>query len=236
MYKISVCIATYNGEKYIKEQLVSILSQIGFADEVIISDDCSSDSTLAIIEQMDDERIKVLSGTKYSSLIFNFENALKNASGDYVFLSDQDDIWLPDKVKTCVNYLQEYDLVVSDATVVDKSLSVINKSFFNYRSPLKGFFCNIIRNPYLGCCLAFKRNVLKGALPFPEKIAMHDIWIGLYAETFHNTFFIDQQLILYRRHGNNASCASENSNLSFFYKIKYRLQLLYYLFIRFLQR
>ena len=89
---ISVCMATYNGEKYIEEQLKSILSQLGENDEVIVSDDSSTDNTLAIVESFNDVRIKIFPNNKFHSPIFNFENALKQATGDYIFLSDQDDV------------------------------------------------------------------------------------------------------------------------------------------------
>ena len=88
---ISVCIATYNGEHYINQQLKSILSQLSYNDEIIISDDSSNDKTINIIESFNDKRIKLLKYQKYFNPIYNFENTLKNVSGDYIFLSDQDD-------------------------------------------------------------------------------------------------------------------------------------------------
>ena len=102
---ISVCIATYNGEKYIREQLDSILPQLGLDDEVIISDDSSTDNTLKIIEEYNDCRIKIFSNNKFYSPILNFENALKKAQGDFIFLSDQDDIWKSNKVEVVMKYL-----------------------------------------------------------------------------------------------------------------------------------
>ena len=96
--RVSVCIPTYNGAKYIKEQLDSILSQLGESDEVIISDDSSSDATLDIIKALNDSRIVILEGGKFRSPIFNVENAMKHSSGSFIFLSDQDDVWLPNKI------------------------------------------------------------------------------------------------------------------------------------------
>ena len=98
MGKISVCIATYNGEKYIIKQLESILPQLREADEIVISDDSSSDRTIALIEQLNDPRIRILKDQKFRNPIYNFENAMLNAKGDFIFLSDQDDIWMPEKV------------------------------------------------------------------------------------------------------------------------------------------
>lgn len=107
---ISVCIATYQGEKYIREQLASILCQLDDADEIIVSDDGSTDRTLDIIRQMADHRIKIVEGPHRHSPTLNFERALQEARGDYIFLADQDDVWKPDKVQVCMKWLQEYDL------------------------------------------------------------------------------------------------------------------------------
>src|SRR5687768_2114930 len=119
MPKISVCIATYNGEKYNTEQLESILRQLPSDAEVIISDDSSTDNTLQIIDSFNDSRIHVWPNQKFRSPIFNFENALKHSHGDYIFLSDQDDIWMPDRIKKMLPLLNEFDLVVSDCKVVN---------------------------------------------------------------------------------------------------------------------
>lgn len=232
MKRISVCIATYNGEKYIKEQLDSILCQLDFQDEIIVSDDSSTDNTLAIIESYGDHRIKVFSNQKFHSPIYNFENSLKKAKGDYIFLCDQDDIWYPDKVDTMLKYLNKYDLVVSNCKVVDADLNVISESFFTICLSGKGFWKNLIKNTYLGCCMAFKKEVLFYALPFPDNIAMHDIWIGLSVELHGASFFLDTPLINYRRHGANASFGGGKSEFSFSYRLKYRFHMLYSLLRR----
>lgn len=224
---VSVCIATFNGEKYIHQQLQSILLQLNNDDEIIISDDCSTDATLNIVRAFNDSRIKVFANCKFSSPILNFENALKNASGKYIFLCDQDDVWLPDKVSTMIKYLDTYDLVVSDCKVVDENLKVVNESFFKVRNSGKGFLKNLAKNSYIGCCMAFKNTVLRYALPFPTQIAMHDIWLGLLTELYGETYFLDSPLILYRRHGNNASFGGEKSGFSLNYKVRYRLIILY---------
>lgn len=126
---ITVCMATYNGEKYIEEQLESVLMQLHSNDEVIISDDGSGDSTVDLIRTFNDPRIRLLVGNNFFSPTQNFENALKYAKGDYIFLCDQDDVWLPDKVESMLQYLLQYDLVVSDCKVVDAELNVISQSF-----------------------------------------------------------------------------------------------------------
>ncbi|WP_455601589.1 glycosyltransferase family 2 protein [Bacteroides rodentium] len=230
--KISVCIATYNGGKYLKEQLDSILSQLNDGDEIIVSDDSSTDNTLEIVDSYQDKRIKVLPNQKFHSPIFNFENALQYANGDYIFLSDQDDVWLPSKVKQMVAALEAYDLVVSNCKIVDGNLHVIKESFFAERKSGNGFWRNLIRNSYLGCCMAFKREILKYVLPFPKKIAMHDIWIGLSVELRGKALFMTEPLMLYRRHGGNVSYGEGGSRNTLFYQLKYRIQMLCFLLER----
>lgn len=222
---ISVCIATYNGEGYISEQLDSILKQLSLNDEIIISDDSSTDNTLEIIRSYKDERIKIFPSNKFHSPIFNFENALKHAKGDYIFLSDQDDIWLDNKVEKMMEELQQSSLVVSDCYVVDKNCNIIHNSFFQNR-PTTGIIRNLIKNNYLGCCMAFRREVLSKALPFPKRIAMHDIWLGLCGALFYKTTFIPDKLIMYRRHGGNVSPTAEKSKYGLMYKLSYRVNIM----------
>lgn len=229
---ISVCIATYNGEKFLKEQLVSILSQLGNNDEIIISDDSSTDKTMLVVNSFNDKRIKIFENQSFSSPIYNFENAIKHAQGDYIFLSDQDDIWLSSKVERTLYYLKENDLVLSDCKIVDENLNVLNDSFFAMMSSRKGFFSNLIRNSYMGCCMAFKKEILDYILPFPKNLAMHDSWIGLSVELNGNSFFLNEPLILYRRHDNNASFTSKKSQYPLTYKIRYRLKLIFDLLYR----
>ena len=217
----------YNGEKYIREQLESILPQLCENDEIIISDDSSTDNTLQIVQSFDDSRIKIFSNNKFHSPIFNFENALRKAKGDYIFLSDQDDIWKPDKVEVMMKYLKrDCDLVLSDGMIVDAHLNVLCTSIFNLLNSQKGFIRNLIHNSYSGSRMAFTRRVLGYVLPFPKKIAMHDIWIGLCAELFLKAEFISDSLILYRKHGDNVSVTGERSPFSLGYKIRYRVYII----------
>lgn len=232
---LSICIATYNGGSYIKEQIDSILPQIGKNDEIIISDDSSTDNTLDVIKSFKDKRIKIFPNNKFHSPIFNFENALKQAKGDYIFLSDQDDIWLDNKVAKMVEALKQYSLVVSDCYVVDKDCNIIRDSFFT-KQPTPGILKNIIKNNYIGCCMALRREVLTKALPFPKQIAMHDIWLGLCGSLYYKALFIPDKLILYRRHGNNASPTGERSKYSLKYKLCYRIELILLLVKRFMHR
>ena len=117
--KVSVVMAVYNGEKYIKDQLNSILSQIDDSTEVIISDNGSIDNTLEIIKEFKDPRIKLYQNEEYKGSAFNFEYGLKKASGNIIFLSDQDDIWLENKFSICIKWLEKFDVVVTDCKIVN---------------------------------------------------------------------------------------------------------------------
>ncbi len=202
--KISVCIATFNGAEYIRAQLDSILPQLSPDDEVIISDDSSTDNTISIVRSFNDGRIRIYENNKFKSPVFNFENAIKFSSGEYIFLSDQDDIWTNDKVKVMMMELDRYELVVSDCFITDKDLNIILPSMFGINKSGSGIIRNSIKNAYLGCCMAFNRKILDKCLPFPKDIPMHDIWIGMVADAFYRTSFIHEKLVYYRRHGGNS--------------------------------
>ena len=100
---ISVCIASYNGGTFIHQQLSSILYQIGENDEVIVSDDGSTDNTVSVIKSFHDKRIRIIDGPGQASPVMNFENVLNAAKGDYIFMADQDDVWLDGKVTICMD-------------------------------------------------------------------------------------------------------------------------------------
>lgn len=236
MSKISVCMATYNGEKYIHQQLRSILSQIGKSDEIIISDDSSSDKTVEIIKTFDDKRISVFENNRFHSPTNNFENALKKATGDMIFLSDQDDIWMENKVKTMMGLLQQYDLVVSDCIIINEKEEIVHGSFFRIRGSKKGLLNNLIKNSYMGCCMAFDRKILDIALPFPKNLPMHDMWIGMIGELYGSSYFCDQKLVKYRRHENSTSSTSGPSPYTIIDKISIRTNLLLRITARLLGR
>ena len=228
---ISVCMATFNGAKYIKEQVDSILSQLSSEDELVISDDGSTDEIIAVLNNFNDVRIKIFHNESRKGVVGNFENALMNSKGDHVFLSDQDDIWLKGKVERCIKGLQTADLVVHDAVVVDADKNVINESFFALRGSREGYFNNLIKNSFLGCCLAFRRETFSYIMPIPQ-VAMHDIWIGLMVSRKGKVEFINTPLMMYRRHGDNASPTGEKSNFSVWKKISYRLKMFYHTILR----
>lgn len=238
---ISVCVTTYNGEKFIEEQLGSILKQLGENDELIVSDDDSTDNTIKLIESLNDKRIKVLhhkidsniSDFQFDKITRNIENALSAATGDFIFLSDQDDIWLGNKVAVCKQHLQDKQLVLHNCKVIDEYGNVTNNSYFQLNHSAKGFCRNVVNSSYLGCCMAFRRSLLQTALPFPKKPVPHDIWLGLLAEWKHQVEMIDEPLILYRRHCGNTSTSGSKSQFTLGTKLLYRYYIVSQLFVRF---
>lgn len=205
---ISVCMATYNGERFIAEQLDTILAQISEHDELIVSDDGSSDKTQDIINSYKQKynNIVLLQGPK-KGVIKNFENAIKHARGNYIFLCDQDDIWVKNKVNIVLDCFKKTNayVVLHDARIVDGNGNCVEESFYSHRGSKKGLLKNLWKNSYLGCCMAFDRKLLSDILPIPDKIEMHDWWIGMLGETKHKSVIIPYKLIDYRRHGNNVS-------------------------------
>lgn len=204
--KVSVAMATYNGEQYIKEQINSILDNLNDNDEIVISDDGSTDNTIKIIEDFNDKRIKIIDGPK-KGVKQNFANAIKNAVGKYIFLSDQDDIWAKNKVNKVLEIFQKekVTLVIHDAEIVNEHLDVIEESFFKYRNSGKGIIKNVWKNTYIGCCMAFENTIKNEILPIPDEIEMHDQWIGIINEKYGKSFFLSEKLIKYRRHEKNVS-------------------------------
>jgi glycosyltransferase involved in cell wall biosynthesis len=236
--------ATYNGEKYLIDQVDSIMNQLGEFDELVVSDDGSTDNTIAILESYDDPRIKILHHEKtlqkykFGYTTANFENAINNASGDCIFLADQDDVWCDNKVHEMKKKLQYFDVVMSDCSYVDAHLNIIVPSKFKLENVNIGLFRNIYKCGYLGCCMAFNRRVLEHVLPFPKNTA-HDLWIGLVGAYLRRIQLLPIVTTLYRRHDCNVSSTNNkifeyqfrsndvqitrNTN-SFFYKIGYRVE------------
>ena len=226
--KVSVCMATYNGEKYLKQQIDSILNQLGEDDELVISDDGSTDNTISIIKEYNDSRIKLLNHEHldcdskfYKTNVFvaaNFENALKHSEGDYVFLSDQDDIWMDDKVVKMVQVLKEKGGVAMSAINVVRADDTLKKKDIVPHE--YSFFKGLLVAKYLGSSMGMTRAFLQKALPFPNNIVSHDAWLGLLATYNKELTIIDEPLLLYRRHSENVT--SKAIKTSLFAKLSYR--------------
>lgn len=220
---ISVCLAAFNGGRHIEAQVASILASPRVT-ELLVSDDGSTDGTQGVIAALSDPRIKLMAGPR-RGVIANFEHLLGQASGRYIFLSDQDDVWLERKIDTMLPQLEMADLVVSDCSIVDDNLAVIMRSFFETRGSGPGVLKNLFKNSFLGCCMAFRREILEYVLPFPKTVPMHDWWIGLMVNRKGRVRFIDDILVLYRRHGANTTY-SVVSQASLLQQLRWRLAML----------
>jgi glycosyltransferase involved in cell wall biosynthesis len=221
---------TKNGAQYILEQVDSILPQLGVTDEIVISDDGSTDNTWPLIESYRDPRIKLMSNPG-RGLISNFENCLKASRGEFIFLSDQDDVWHVEKVQVMTEVLRSCDLTVCDCQVVDEVLNPIHRSFFQFNGSRPGLLRNFIKSSFIGCCMAFHRRVLEKALPFPDKIPVHDQWIGLIAERYFRVKFIPKIMVDHRRHLENHSSTGGRSTFSIEKKLTTRFHLAKKLFL-----
>jgi glycosyltransferase involved in cell wall biosynthesis len=222
---VSVCMATHNGEKYLRQQIDSILTQLGEGDELIVSDDNSVDETNVILKSLNDPRVRILGSMKFGTPSKNFEYTLRQCKHPIIFLSDQDDVWHGSKVEEMKNALKSCDLAICDCRVVDENLNPIYDSFFQHNRSRAGFLKNFMKNSFIGCCMAFRRTVLEKSLPFSENIPLHDQWIGLVAERHFNVRFIPQILVDHRRHSKNYSSTGESSENSLGEKIKLRFHL-----------
>jgi glycosyltransferase involved in cell wall biosynthesis len=220
----SVCVATYNGEAFVADQLRSILAS-DTVGEVVVSDDGSTDRTVEIVRALRDPRVEVVLGPR-SGLIQNVEFLLRRARGEYIFLADQDDVWMPTKVESMTEPLVHgTTLVVSDCVVVNAELHQLSPSYFALIGSRQGLVRNFLKNSYLGCCMAFRRELLAAALPFPKGVPAHDWWLGLVAETVGTVQFIDKPLLKYRRHGSNQSSASGRSSAGLMDRLALRVHL-----------
>ncbi|MEE0751421.1 glycosyltransferase family 2 protein [Frisingicoccus sp.] len=234
---VSVAMAVYNGETYLKEQMDSILSQLGVKDEVILSLDPSTDRTLDIIKDycLRDSRVHMCWGPG-RGVIKNFENAIKHCRNEIIFLADQDDVWKSEKVEKVLMAFKDSEVMVvlHDSEVVDEKLNILQPSFFDIKQCRPGVVKNIIKNSYIGCCMAFRRKCSKYFLPFPARLPMHDQWIGLCCESLGKATFIDEPLLMYRRHGENLSGMN---HASVFQMLNWRIELVWALCLRkFLKR
>lgn len=225
---ISVCLATYNGERFIRQQLMSILAQLSAEDEIIISDDGSSDSTVSIIRSFCDPRIKIFRNYNGKGVNNNFRNAISHASGDIIFFSDQDNIWLSDKINVCLQHIQEADCILHDCMITDSDLNVTSESLQALTGKSKSILHNFARNCFTGCCMCISRALLSKIPPIPDTACFYyDQWIGIWSIIIGKVSIIPDRLILFRRHdGTISSCASK-SNFSLLKKFKYRFYLIF---------
>lgn len=214
--KIDILLATYNGEKYLKEQLDSILNQTYKNIRIIISDDCSKDTTPEILKeyQKKDDRIELHIQKNNLGVVKNIEFLLKEVKSPYYMLADQDDYWLPEKAEKSLEKLKEEkaDLVFGDLEVVDKNLNTMYSSFNDYmlltrkiNKYINSYKVNYLYNCITGCTVLAKKETIEKIIPLPtnSKRVLHDHWIGLMVALNGKLAYVPEKYIRYRQHGNN---------------------------------
>lgn len=229
---VSVCMATFEGSRFIEEQLRSILPQLRASDEVVIVDDGSTDDTCERIRSINDPRIHLIAERVNRGVLAAFERAICSAKGAVLFLSDQDDIWEPGKVETVLNAFDERPdirIVVSDASIIGDHGEIVAESYYRWRGRFSdSFLSNLFRSKYHGCLMAFRASLLPDILPFPVGTGiLHDIWIGSRNRlSGGRTAFLEKRLVRYRRHSTNVTNFDSRRRLSRFRQFKNRLDLL----------
>ena len=224
---ISVALAYYNGKQYIEKQLASILSQLGPEDEVVLSVDSDSDGSEELLRRLEerDSRIRLIRGPA-RGVVRNFEHAIRACRGEIIFLSDQDDIWREDKVEKVMKAFEDLgvDVVLHNAELIDENDQVrCGATMFDYRQTGTGILKNLLKNSYVGCCMAFRSRIREVILPIPGEMYMHDYWIGTAGEKLGGTGILKECLIRYRRHENNVT---EMKHGSVAFMIKKRIGIL----------
>ena len=209
MNSISIAMATYNGERYLREQLDSILAQTVSFQELIICDDASIDGTWSILSEYakKDHRIKILRNEHNIGFLKNFERVLKLCTGDFVALSDQDDIWLPEHLEILLNGIGNKMLIAGDAEIIDadgkrtgKLLSYCTNLDYVPDSDLdKAYFLFFYTSQYHGMTMLMRNTFLKQALPVPEGVNYHDVWFGSFACFYGGMQYVRIPVTLYRR-------------------------------------
>ncbi len=213
---IDVLLPTYNGEKYIKEQIDSILNQTYQNIQLIISDDCSKDHTLEILKEYEkkDNRITVYEQKENLGCTKNYEFLLKQVKNEIYMLSDQDDVWKPEKIEKTYEQLQKEkaDLVFGDLEIVNEKLETIAPSFNQFMKLDKKikkykntYQLNYLYNCITGCTIMSKKKWLEKILPLPtkSKYVIHDYWIGLIISLEGKLSYMPEKYIKYRQHENN---------------------------------
>lgn len=232
--RVSVAMAVYNGELYLQEQIDSILCQLRTGDELVISVDPSTDRTLEILSKYAvlDTRVKFFYNKHRLGVVRNFQNALEHTSGDIIFYSDQDDVWMHDKVKTVLKEFENENVsvVIHDSRLVDENLNVLNNSTFELRGGARtSIVGNLIRLSYIGCAMAFRAKYKEVIIPIPTIYRSHDWWTGTICGACGRMIAIHKPLINHRIHGKNVTPKSRPS-------LYYQLQVRWIILLNLLRR
>lgn len=223
--RLSICVATYNGAEFLHAQISSILNEVSDTDEVLIADDGSSDGTVSVIRSFG-SRVRLVATSRVGGVVRNFERVIRAATGDGIVLCDQDDVWLSGRVTLIRQELEKSELVMMNGYIVDAELNIQSATIFSRIGVRRGFLNNLLKNSFVGCCMAFRRELRDKVLPFPREVPWHDWYIGLVAECRGGVKRVEAPTLLYRRHGHNLSPTGEVSANSFLRKIGLRIRVL----------
>jgi glycosyltransferase involved in cell wall biosynthesis len=214
----------------LRAQIDSILSQLGPSDEMLVSDDGSTDGTPEILASYGN-RLRIVGTSRAGGVVRNFERVLSAARCDLVVLSDQDDVWLDGRLSLLRGGLRDATLVMTNGEVVDANLKPSGQDVYQLVRFHNGFIRTFAATRYVGCCMAFRRELLEVALPFPSHLQWHDWYIALVGELLFTCRFDHTKTILFRRHANNASCTGQRSSSSLFEKLRARFWMARAIFI-----
>ena len=211
MAKISVAMAVYNGEKYLPKQLDSILKQLEPQDEIIVSYDKSKDGTWELLQSYAAKypQVRVVCNDR-PGINGNFNNALTAATGDYLFICDQDDCWADNKRAAVLETFRRTgaDMVIHNGVHIDPDDKVISQPFFTMYRIGDGKVKNILKPRYSGCCTAFTREMAQKILPIPQDIDAYDHWVGTVGEFMGKIAYDDRILLYHRLHGENVTTST----------------------------
>jgi len=216
--KIDVILACYNGESFIGQQIRSILASFdsitGFITRLLIADDGSNDRTLEIISEINDRRISIIDSARVGGVIKNFSRLIDYSDADYIFFSDQDDLWAKDKVAIFMETFEKLEkksfnipiLLHSDVTLVDGNLNKLHESMMSTQK----IICNptfselLVSNSVTGCAMAVNRALVSKIITLNDSsVVMHDWYLALIAKYFGILELIPGSYVLYRQHGGN---------------------------------
>lgn len=224
---VSIALCTYNGEKFLQQQLDSLACQNYNNLEIIIVDDHSSDSTFDILKkfQKSKENVKIFQNEANLGFVKNFEKAISLCSGDYVALCDQDDVWFPEKISKLVLSIGSAGLVYSAVQLMNQD-GVCLDEIFPRRNKMHGrcYMELLLANCVTGHACLIKRAVLDRALPFPEKIKVHDHWLAIVAAAKEGIAVYEDVLSLYRRHDDNALLSNKKRHSSKLVRYQRKIQ------------
>ena len=202
---ISIVMATYNGEKYLREQVDSLLAQSYPSLEFVFVDDASSDASLAILQEyaLRDSRIRLILNPVNQGLLATFETGIRAAKGEIVALADQDDVWMPEKISLLAGAIGSHSLIYADSALTDAAGARTGK--FSDRNHLCDYpkaLHYVFGTKAMGHAMLFKREIIDIALPFPDYVG-HDYILGFAAAALNGVAYFPATLVNYRQHSSN---------------------------------